>query len=360
MTNVTFVPSCLTGAGALRRLRSASVARKRNVVVCVAQPQPKTVDVYVLGQRLSLPGRALLLSVPFFWGSFYPAVRYLYSLEHAPMPAVFNAERVLVAAGALSFSMISTLRREKKLRNIREDISWILGGAELGAYVFLSTISQVIGLQHVDAGRAAFLNQLQTVLVPALAFTLCGDRNVSRRTWAASMVSLAGVGLLAVNGSGQPFTFEGDGLELLSALFFSFFVLRIGHYAKIVSAPILAGSKMLGHATFACMYAAFCVFHSPATVHFAPDGGTREILAWACVVLWTGGFSSAFSAWAQVIGQKIVSTSEAAIVFATQPVIAALMSWMFLGENINMISAIGGSSVLAGVFLASTQEDRKP
>lgn len=113
---------------------------------------------------------------------------------------------------------------------------------------------------------------------------------------------------------------------------------------------------MFTQAAFACAYAAFYMSQSQVDVYFAPDGGVRDLIAWGCVVSWTGIMSSALSAWAQVVGQKMVSTTEAAIIFATQPVVASFMSWILLGEGLNFHNAVGGATILGAAVFASTSE----
>lgn len=126
-------------------------------------------------------GILVLLTVPLAWGTFEPAVRYVYAID-PPVPSlVFTVGYYLVASLSLSLLAIASIIREDKDVNaalddkgsraenpslLDEDVENglpIRGGIELGTYLFLGNGFQVLGLKTVPADRAAFLLQLTTV-----------------------------------------------------------------------------------------------------------------------------------------------------------------------------------------------------
>ena len=115
-------------------------------------------------------GILVLLTVPFAWGTFEPAVRYVYEIKPAVPGFVFSAGYYLIAALALSFLSLVTAgndisvneKEETLARNIDIRLP-IKGGIELGTYLFVGNALQVVGLQTVPSDRAAFLLQLTTV-----------------------------------------------------------------------------------------------------------------------------------------------------------------------------------------------------
>uniref|UniRef100_A0A7S2ZCH6 EamA domain-containing protein n=1 Tax=Rhodosorus marinus TaxID=101924 RepID=A0A7S2ZCH6_9RHOD len=169
--------------------------------------------------RVEVPGRLLLISVPILWGSFGPAVRFLYGIEHAPRPSLFNAERLSLSALVYTFVLVQDLLKDRKPAAeaadsegavadgsteeqaswLDENRAWIIGGLELGTYVFLANVAQVLGLQSVGAGRAAFLNQMQTVIVPIAGLALGIEKKLSFRTLASSFIAVFGVAILAAD-----------------------------------------------------------------------------------------------------------------------------------------------------------------
>eukprot|EP00188_Purpureofilum_apyrenoidigerum_P005313 Plantae.Rhodophyta-Purpureofilum_apyrenoidigerum.ctg6809.p1 GENE.Plantae.Rhodophyta-Purpureofilum_apyrenoidigerum.ctg6809~~Plantae.Rhodophyta-Purpureofilum_apyrenoidigerum.ctg6809.p1 ORF type:complete len:414 (-),score=64.08 Plantae.Rhodophyta-Purpureofilum_apyrenoidigerum.ctg6809:353-1459(-) len=317
--------------------------------------------------KVRLPGRLLLLSVPLLWGSFGPAVRFLYGVEHAPRPSLFNAERLTLSAMVYTVVLwyqLSDTRKEQE--NITTDTvvkptsSWVIGGIELGSYVFLANVAQVLGLQSVGAGRAAFLNQMQTVIVPALAFITRIEKSLSIRTILSSIVAIAGVSLLAADPNPDVVSsVKGDVLEVTSAFFFSLYILRINNYSKKSRVPLLVGSKIIVQALLAWIWALQSITTSQTTVHFVPDGGIKDVLSWAGVIAWTGLMSSALSGWVQTSAQKVVPPSEAAVIFASQPLIAAALSWLLLGEKLDLQAGIGGALIVGATAVSSIKPKRK-
>ncbi len=62
----------------------------------------------------------------------------------------------------------------------------------------------------------------------------------------------------------------------------------------------------------------------------------------------------------QVSGQQAVGPARAQILFASQPLWAAVMSYFFLGEQVCTEGMIGGCAFLSAVFLAATAETPDP
>jgi len=127
------------------------------------------------------------MTVPLAWGTFEPVVRYVYAIE-PPIPGlVFSPCYYFVAASALSLlSWRSSLPTGKQhafekdkndheytpaARSRHQEMSTkndssilpILGGMELGFYLFIGNSLQVLGLKTLNSDRVAFLIQLTTV-----------------------------------------------------------------------------------------------------------------------------------------------------------------------------------------------------
>lgn len=108
-------------------------------------------------------GVLVLLTVPLAWGTFEPAVRYVYAMKPALPGFLFSVGYYVVAA--LSLSTLANLSMLKSDGDVDEKNSElpIQGGIELGIYLFLGNALQVLGLKTVPSDRAAFLLQLTTV-----------------------------------------------------------------------------------------------------------------------------------------------------------------------------------------------------
>ena len=89
----------------------------------------------------------------------------------------------------------------------------------------------------------------------------------------------------------------------------------------------------------------------------APSDAPRDVL---CAALWSGLIVNAFASILQVSGQQAVGPARAQVVYASQPLWAALLSLVFLGETVGVQGVLGGALFVAACFLAATAPDPDP
>ena len=167
----------------------------------------------------SLPPLLVLMLVPLAWGTYGPSIKSLYSLDAPPPELLFSVLNYVVSASSLAvISAVRALLRtgeatgeaeassqanpeagenglevgEKELEvgdqglqpsadmppgwasglPLGDDWRTTLAGFELGSYLFVGSTIQIFGIQYTTAGRAAFIVQLTTVIVPLLEAAL--------------------------------------------------------------------------------------------------------------------------------------------------------------------------------------------
>ena len=81
-------------------------------------------------------------------------------------------------------------------------------------------------------------------------------------------------------------------------------------------------------------------------------------MALAC--LWSGIAVNAVAPYLQVGGQQAVGPVRAQIIYASQPLWAAAMSFVCLGEVIGTTGMFGGGAFLVAMMLAATAEVPDP
>jgi drug/metabolite transporter (DMT)-like permease len=150
-----------------------------------------------------------------------PVVRYVYEMN-PPIPGiVFSAGYYIIAAVALlgleAFStwskqkesdsqILNTVHTSDLPKNGEEEeklnsLAPILGGLELGTYLFIGNLLQVIGLKTIPADRAAFLVQLTTIFVPLLQAIVVGNLfAIPAKTWIACLIAFLGVVVMGLDG----------------------------------------------------------------------------------------------------------------------------------------------------------------
>lgn len=334
----------------------------------------------------SIPARSLLYIVPFLWGSFGPSVRFLFSQHPHQEVSVFNSERLLLSTLVYvpilfhEFQILLSMRKKESSPDVlcvdddgKESskfsrFDFLPKGLELGIYVFIANIAQVLGLQQTSASRAAFLIQLQTVFVPVLG-TLLGTDSISLTAGFSSTVAVAGVLLLSLDKSaGTQSSLTGDSLEVLSAVFFSLYIVRLSKVANKVAPNPLVATKIAVQAFLSIGWATITEFqiHAQKPVQVVVDSVVLNNATdpWTlgsigisvAIVIWTGLLSSAFSGWAQTKGQQAVPANEAALIFATQPLWATAIAAVVLGESFGSRGFAGGGLIIMATLIPTIAE----
>ena len=116
-----------------------------------------------------------------------------------------------------------------------------------GLVLFAGASLQQIGIVYTTAGKAGFITGLYVVLVPIMGLALRAHTRWS--TWVGALVAACGMYLLSVQ---PPLSIGlGDGLVLISALFWALHVLLIGriaarhHVPDVVVVDVAVGEDAL-------------------------------------------------------------------------------------------------------------------
>ena len=316
-------------------------------------------------------GIAVLLTVPLTWGTYNPVVKYLYTLR-PPVPGlVFSAAYYVLAAVTLwaILAMMSTSSGEE---DVAGNSASVWGGIELGSYLFLGNLVQVLALKSVPADRAGFLVQLTTILVPFLEAGLTG-RSIPGRTWLACWIALAGVVAMQVENLSTTSLVglnTGDAMILLAATFYSLHVVRLGKFAAQTTPLRLAASKATVEAILSL--GLIGVLLGVASTGFGPAVEVQSFLAtvraegglqsdsWAqavAAILWTGWATCAYTIYAQSYGQRRVKPTDANLIYTVQPIFTALFAFALLGETIGLSEIVGGALITSSVYVVASDSD---
>jgi drug/metabolite transporter (DMT)-like permease len=275
-----------------------------------------------------------LLAITLLWGVSFTVTKDL--LAGLPAPTLL-ALRFALAAGAL------LALRPRAVRGAGAD-SWRAGLA-LGAILYGSFVLQTLGLAGTTPARSAFLTASYVFLVPLLGYAF-GRQRVGRGVGIGALLATAGLALL----TRPEVTAEvrrGDVLSALCALGFAVHILGLGRIAGRVPAAPLALTQILGASALALLAG---LVHDPralSPVAFARIGAG----AWAGVAF-LGLGCTALAYFVQTWAQARTSAARAALIFALEPVFAALVSVALGREHLGPAELGGGVLVVAGVALS--------
>ena len=234
-------------------------------------------------------------------------------------------------------------------------------GLELGLWKFLGTTANLFGLALTTSAHGAFLVQLTTLLVP-VAQGIMGVPIPKRISFSIGL-ALMGVGVFTQDGiSGDAVSNNivlGDALCVVAACFYATYDLRLFKWGKLVPPKDLITSKIATQAALSVLLLLGVGFDEARafllTNDFSHSGMTLGLL-----VLWSGLMVNGLVPFLQVGGQQAVGPTRAQTLYASQPLWAAIMSYLFLGEEIGPQGQLGGAIFLTALFLAATAEPPDP
>jgi len=210
-------------------------------------------------------------------------------------------------------------------------------GAALGLVFGIQLAMFVTGLNRIPSNRAAFLFSAATPLVPVVMLIV--ERQMPRgRDLAGVALAVLGTWLLTQPGSGAGGLSLGDLLMLGSAVCGAIYVVWAGHVAPRHEPLRLLAAQMPVMATVAFLLA--LVVESP--------GWT--VTPWSVFLVVFLAVSSIATFGGQLAGQRLVRPTEAAIIFALEPVCAAAAGYVSLGEKLVGWQWLGASLILAAMF----------
>ena len=266
-----------------------------------------------------------LLFVTLVWGATFPVLK------------IATVQLSGVEVSALRFVIAAICMLPFVLRVPRR--TWI-DGALLGALVLVSYVLQAYGLQFISSNRSAFLTSLNVLMVPLLGVVFGIRLTVS--VVAAAVVACAGIGLMSWEGGSD---MVADAATVVSALAYALYVILLSQRASRHVPRQLAATQIVWMALLACVW---MLLGSIGTdrLQTLPSRVDFQIFAG---LLYLGVVATAGMLFLQAMAQRHVSAAKAALVYAMEPVFAAMFAWMWLAEVLSLSAAIGGAMVVMAV-----------
>jgi drug/metabolite transporter (DMT)-like permease len=272
-----------------------------------------------------LVGILTLVGITVVWGTTFAIVKD--ALTTIPVPLLL----------ALRFSIASAL-----FAFVRFDRRALRPAMWLGLLAFAGFASQTVGLGLTSASNAAFITGLSVVLTP-IAAALVWRRAVATRVFVAAAVATVGLGFLTLGADGIAGVSQGDLWVLITAVTYALYIVYLGEVAGRASATALAGLQHLPMALLAWAWA-WAVGDIPAIAEVP----TSTYLA----ILYLAVVATALVSVLQTYAQRVVAAPVAAIVFALEPVFAALFAAWWLAERLPPIGWLGGGLVVVAMLIS--------
>jgi drug/metabolite transporter (DMT)-like permease len=298
---------------------------------------PRNPEIRLIGRpllRKKIEADFALLLLCVVWGTSFPIVRW--SVGRIS-PGLFLALRFWIGVALLSpflWRARGSLHRGMFRR-----------GLMLGFFMFLGMFCQTLGLKYTTASNSGFLTALSVVLVPlwCIAFRRTAP---GRWSWLGILLAATGVYFMTVPPAGMTIN-RGDILTILGAASFSVQIVMIEAFVREGESLAFAWMMLFWTALFSS--AAAPVF---GPVDFHPLGAVMPGLLYLGVVVTAAAF------WGQTYFQPKTSATAAAVIFATEPIFAAILAGLFLHERLNPSGWIGATLILSGILVHETAASR--
>jgi len=288
-------------------------------------------------ERRQLAADLALLLVTLIWGATFVAVQN--AVNQYPVFAFLTLRFGLATGGML----IVFGRRLRKLG------WWGLGaGALIGLFLFSGYAFQTMGLRYTSAAKAGFITGLQTVTVPILT-ALLARRKPEPRVILAIVLAFVGLALLSLRSS---LTVEyGDLLILACAISFGAHITAVGLLAPRTDAMALTTVQI----AFVAL-ASLAVTPFEAAIEGASLWPIPSQVAFAAA--FTGIFATCVAFGIQNGVSRYTTPTHTALVFAMEPVFAAVFGYLLAGERPGPRAVFGGSLILLAMLISEMREAR--
>jgi DME family drug/metabolite transporter len=288
-------------------------------------------------RRTSAIGAIMIAAI--LWGTIGTVQTFL---PEGRDPLVVGAFRLLFGAAALLLMVLV----HAESRSAARLLPWggiLFAGAAIGCYnlLFFWAVTEAgVGIgTAVSIGSAPLWATAYEILI--------GGRRPGRMRMLGQVVSIVGVGLLAVAGGDRPGSLLGIALAASAGAFYASYALatgRMGHRAPSVT---------IAAATFSV-----AALMTLPVLFVVPLAWTAEPRAWLWIVfLGVGatGLPYALYTW----GLTGVAASTAVTLSLAEPVTAWLLASAVVGEPVTAQKALGALLVLAGLAIITAIPARR-
>lgn len=270
----------------------------------------------------------MLMLVTLCWGVSYLLMDICLS-EIGPL--TLNAYRFLIAffaAVALAFT---------KLKNVNKIT--LKYSAVIGLALTLVYIGVTYGVMYTSLSNAGFLCALTVVITPILTF-LIKKETPNKKLILVLLLCLIGIALMTLNEQLKPAL--GDVLCIMCAFAYAvdLIIADTAVHKEEVNAFQL-GVYQLGFTGLYILILAL-VLETPVL--------PVEPSVWASM-LFLAVFCTGVAFIVQVIAQQYTSATHVGVIFALEPVFAAVAAFFFAGERLLPRAYVGAALMLLGIFI---------
>ncbi len=270
------------------------------------------------------------------WGTTFVSTKVLLQFGLPP------AEIFLLRFVQAYVCMLFFCHRRLWCNSVRDELLMLVAGITGGSIYFLS---ENTALQFTLAGNVSLVVSTAPLLTALLAAGCRVGERPSGRLWTGSVLALAGVSLVVINGEGRfSLHLVGDLLALSASLSWAVYQIVTKRLCDRYGAALLT-RKVFGYGALTILV---CFIVRPVDLHWPT---LAHPLVWGNL-LFLGLVASmgCYLLWSKVI-EKLGSITSANYIYLN-PVTTLFFSYLFLDEPITAYALGGAALIIGGVYLA--------
>ena len=187
-------------------------------------------------------------------------------------------------------------------------------------------------------------------MVPLLGWLL--GRGISLKIFAAALLAFSGIGVMSGQGGAMGW---GDLWVLGCAFSYAIYIL-ITEAVTAKHSPLQLTAVQL--VTIALLGVIWTVSTLP--LESLTQLVTQQLWPHWEALVYLGVIATALTTWTQVVAQRHLRATEAAILYSLEPVFAAVFSFWWLGERLSLREGIGALLVLTAMIWSQIGGSAEP
>ena len=248
------------------------------------------------------------------------------------------------SADVVNSENILHIETEEKQRLSWKNKQLIEGGIICGIFLFFANCFQQTGIQYTTVGKAGFITTFYIIIVPLIG--LFFKKYCGILTWIGVVIALAGLYFLCIT---QKLTIQrGDALILCCSVLYAGQILAIDHYNPFVDGVKMSCIQFLTGGILGAVF--MLLFENPSIA---------MILSAAGPILYTGIMSTGVGYTLQIVGQKGLNPTVAALILSLESVFSALSGYVFLHQVLTTRELIGCILMFIAIVLAQLPDIRR-
>ena len=219
----------------------------------------------------------------------------------------------------------------------------IIYGVILGVFLFSAFATQTFGLAYTQSSIVAFITGLNVICVPFLAYFIFKEE-ITKNVLLGSFIAVFGLYLLTMSGT---LTFEkGEFLTLICAFLFALQIIFTGKFSKEVNVFLLVLFQLI---TVAVLSLIFSLSLEEKTFDISYN------YAFFKAVIITAVFATVYAFLIQTYMQQFTTATKTAIIFAMEPVSAAIFAYITVNESLSATQVFGAILIVFATIIAELQ-----